>query len=62
MTASAEQVLTSFDDLPEAEQKQVASESLRRAAGLDLRRLSDEELVLNAEEVFLELDRREQAG
>jgi hypothetical protein len=45
--------------LPEAEQRELAWEILRRTVNFDLPSLSDEELVLSAEELFLELDRRE---
>jgi hypothetical protein len=37
----------------------VAAEIIRRTMAFDLPALTDEELVLNAEELFLELDRQE---
>lgn len=52
-------LLQSFDSLSEADKKEVASEILRRSASFDLRPLSDEELIVNAEQLFLELDRQE---
>jgi hypothetical protein len=52
-------VLQSFDSLSEADKKEVASEILRRSASFDLLPLSDEELIVNAEQLFLELDRQE---
>ena len=52
-------LLQSFDSLSEADQKEVASEILRRSASFDLPPLSDEELIINAEQLFLELDRQE---
>jgi hypothetical protein len=52
-------LLQSFDSLSEAEKKEVASEILRRSASLEFLPVSDEELVLNAEQLFLELDRQE---
>jgi hypothetical protein len=55
----ARRVLDSFDLLTEMEKRQVVSEILRRATWLGAPGLSDEELVLTAEEVFLELDRSE---
>lgn len=59
MSTSVQRILDSFDQLPEAEKRELASEILRRAVKFDLPPLTDEELVLNAEELFLELDRRE---
>jgi hypothetical protein len=59
MTSSVQQFLQSFDLLPDAEQRELAWEILRRTVNFDLPPLSDEELVLSAEELFLELDRRE---
>lgn len=59
MTPSVQQLLNSFDLLPEAEKRELALEILRRTVNFDLPPFSDEELVLSAEELFLELDRRE---
>ena len=59
MSTSAQEILHSFDQLPEDEKQEVASEILRRTINFDLPPLSDEELVLSAEELFSELDRRE---
>ncbi|MGK7904837.1 MAG: hypothetical protein AB4352_26220 [Hormoscilla sp.] len=59
MTALAEEILNSFDKLPTPEQRSVGREILRRLVHFDLRPLTDEDLVLNAEELFLALDRQE---
>ncbi|MCI0419995.1 MAG: hypothetical protein L0387_13735 [Acidobacteria bacterium] len=59
MGTTVQDLLQSFEGLSEAEKKEVASEILRRSAKFEILPLSDEELVLNAEELFLELDRRE---
>ena len=59
MSTSSHQLLDSFDRLPESEKRAVASEIIRRTLAFDLPQLSDEELVIDAEQVFLELDRRE---
>ena len=59
MSMSAQNLIESFDKLPDAEKQKVASEILRRTINFDMPALSDEELVLSAEELFLELDRRE---
>jgi hypothetical protein len=56
MTSSVQQFLDSFDLLPEAEKRELALEILRRTISFDMPALSDEELVLSAEELFLELD------
>lgn len=59
MTPSAQNLISTFDQLPEVEKKEVAVAILHRTLQLDFPPLSDEELVLGAEELFLELDRRE---
>ncbi len=59
MMPSVQQLLNSFDLLPETEQRAVAWEILQRTVKFEFPSLSDEELVLNAESLFLELDRRE---
>ena len=59
MTSSVQQLLHSFDLLPEAERRELAWEILRRTVNFDLPSFSDEELVLSAEALFLELDRGE---
>lgn len=59
MTAAAQQLVESFDHVPDPEKRSVASEILHRFVQLDLPPLSDDDLVMNAEEVILELDRRE---
>ncbi len=51
-------MLDTFDLMPEAEQKEFAAEILRRTLSLEYEPLSDEELTLNAEQLFLELDQR----
>ena len=58
MSASVKHILKSFDLLSEEEKKEVASEIIRRSINFDLPPLSDKELVLSAEELFLELDNR----
>jgi hypothetical protein len=58
MSTSAQNLIESFDKLPDTEKQKVASEILRRTINFDMPALSDDELVLNAEELFLELDRR----
>jgi hypothetical protein len=59
MTTETRHLLDSFDLLSEADKQIVICELLRRVRDFDLPSLSDEELVANAEDLFLELDRRE---
>lgn len=55
----SQQLLSSFEQLPESEKQQVAAEILRRTLKSEQPSLSDEELILNAEAVFLSLDAEE---
>ena len=59
MGTSAENLIATFERLPDTEKQEVASAILRRTLQTDFPPVSDEELVLSAEETFLELDRRE---
>ncbi len=59
MTLAVEFLIDSFERLSEREKKQFAFEVLRRISDLDYAALSDEELLLSAEAVFLELDQQE---
>lgn len=59
MTALAQEILNSFDRLPNTEQLEIAREILRRIVNLDFPPLTDEDLTLYAEELFLALDQQE---
>jgi len=59
MNTMSQQLLDSFEQLPEMEKQQVAAEILRRTVSLDIPSLSDDELVSSAEAVFLNLDESE---
>jgi hypothetical protein len=59
MSTTTSEILESFDHLAEDEKREVASEILRRTIELELPPLTDDELVFNAEALFLELDQRE---
>ena len=59
MTTQVQEILHSFNLLPESDQRELAGEILRRSLMLDARPLSDEQLVGAAEDLFLELDRGE---
>ncbi len=60
MTQTAKKFVGEFDALPEADREQVLAELLRRAAAEPHELPNDEDMVAAADEVFLELDRREQ--
>ena len=59
MTKSVEQLLKSFEQLPEAEKREMASEIIKRSLTLDLPELSDDVLLNAAEQTFLQLDKEE---
>lgn len=59
MTQTAENIISTFDGLPIAEQKEITKIILRRHLEIDTPSVSDDELVASAEELFLELDRLE---
>ncbi len=61
MGTPAENLIATFEQLPDAEKQEVASAILRRTLKIEFPPVSDEELVLSAEETFLELDRRKAA-
>jgi hypothetical protein len=59
MTTEVENILRSFESLPEPDKRELASEIIRRSLSLDTVALSDEQFVSIAEDVFLELHRSE---
>ena len=59
MSVLAQEILNTFDRLSETEQLKIALEILRRLVNFDFPPLTDEDFVLNAEELFLELDQQE---
>ena len=59
MTTEAQNILRSFDMLPDSDKQEVALEILRRSLDVELPPLSDEQLLRIAEERFLDLDRSE---
>ena len=58
---STQEILKSFELLPDIEKQKVITEILRRTVALNFPPLEDEELIQNAEHVFLEIERRESA-
>ncbi|NDJ21675.1 hypothetical protein GS682_08495 [Nostoc sp. B(2019)] len=61
MTAVVQELLNTFDQLTDSERLEFVSEILKRIIHLDAPPLSDQDLVLNAEGLFLELDKQESA-
>jgi hypothetical protein len=61
VNGSIQELLDDFNRLSEAEQRLAASEILKRAAEFESPPLTDEQLTLAAEDIFLELDEREAA-
>ena len=61
MTTAVRQLLQSFDALSEAEKQEAVAEVLRRAARAVPPDLPEDALVAAAEELFLDLDSREDA-
>jgi hypothetical protein len=59
MGTPAQNLIATFDQLPDTEKQEVAAAILRRTLQVEFPPTSDEELLLSAEETFLELDRRE---
>jgi hypothetical protein len=59
MPITAEQLLKEFESLPDSDKLGVVTEILRRVFKIDYSPLSDDELIMNAEAVFLELDQQE---
>jgi hypothetical protein len=55
---SVQQIIESFEGLPESEKQRVAYEILRRSVYLEGPPLTDEELIATAEDLFLALDAR----
>ncbi|MBI1926076.1 hypothetical protein HYR99_17715 [Candidatus Poribacteria bacterium] len=59
MSTTSQNILESFNQLPEPEKRELAAEIIRWIAELDFPPLTDEDFVLAAEELFIELDRGE---
>ena len=59
MNPSAQALLHQFDQLPNQEQCVIGAEILKRLINVELAPLTDEDLLLNAEAIFLTLDAQE---
>jgi hypothetical protein len=62
MSSTSEAVLTSFEQLSENEKQKVATEILRRTLILETPSIEDEDLVHQAETLFLHLDEAESSN
>jgi hypothetical protein len=62
MTGNALQFLRSFKALAATDQREVLIQLLREPIEADYEALSDAELILAAEEIFLELDNAEKSS
>jgi len=59
MTQLANELIATFDHLPLSVQAEVTRVLLKRHVDIETPDLSDDDLVFAAEDIFLELDRRE---
>jgi hypothetical protein len=59
MSTATQNILDSIERLSDPEKRELISEIMRRTITIDVPPLTDEELVLIAEESLLELDKRE---
>jgi hypothetical protein len=61
LSTDSQYLLSHFDALPLGEQREVMAALLQKASQWDNPPLTDDDLACLADEVFLELDRREAA-
>jgi hypothetical protein len=62
MTTTAQNILQSFDALPQSEQAEVAAEIMRRASTWEEPTLSDDALTAVAADIFRQLDAGESSN
>lgn len=62
MTPTVENLLEIFEELSDSEKHDLAVAVMRRTIDFDVPAFSDDELVIAAEELFLALDREEDAA
>ncbi len=62
MTDAARKILEEFDDLDEGERQEVGAAILQRVDTWTTEPLSDSELILATESIFLDLDAQERRG
>jgi hypothetical protein len=61
MTQAAKKLLEQFDELPDADRSELVAELVRRLAMAAHDLPTDDDLVSAADQLFAELDRREQS-
>lgn len=61
MSSSVRDLLDTFDRLASDEKRQALAAILTRARDLEIEPITDDELVVSAEALFLELDQQEEA-
>jgi len=61
MTQAAKKLLEQFDELPDADRSELVAELVRRVAMAAHDLPTDDDLVNAADQLFAELDRREQS-
>ena len=61
MTAAVEHIIEDFEALPEPERREVLAKLLQIASHMDYGPISEEELLVSADEIFVALDREEQS-
>ena len=59
MTSEAKHFIQDFEALPDPAKREVLAELIRLSRHLDYPRITDDELVSTANEIFSEYDRRE---
>jgi hypothetical protein len=59
MTAEATQIVADFEALPDAAKREVLAELVRISGRLDYPAVSEDELIVAANDVFLSYDARE---
>jgi hypothetical protein len=62
MTAEAKKMIEEFEALPDPAKREVLTELLRVSRDIEYPPVSDGELLVAADAVFLEYDRREENG
>lgn len=59
MNETSQKLLDSFEGLPEGEKQELVIEILRRTLNVEIPPLTEEDLILSAEAIFLSLDAEE---
>ena len=62
MSTATQSILESFNQLPEPKKHELAAEIIRLTADLDIPPLTDEDLAVIADELFVELDSEEESS